>query len=480
MHTISDNDLFQRLVFDNPWWSLRPETEVRFKQPNQRVQFPAIRQRFLTLSPARALVLAGPLRAGKTVLMRQMIASLIRDGVPPTAVFYAPLTTPSYTTTDIGTLFEMFCRRFRHGPDAKLYVMFDEVQYLPEWRRDVLALAEARPNARFLCAVSSLAPALTTGQTSDDGRLETYVLPPLSFLEFLRFRGSEDTLFGKDAAGVRVFREAEVPTLNEEFLRYINFGGFPEGILTRTEGAPAPTFVRDGLADRVLHKDLGSLSAINDTSELNRLFAILTFNTGREISIEDLAGLTGTAKNTLRKYLDHLESSFLIRRLRRVDQNAEAFQRAVAFRAYLTTPCLYTALFGPLGWDSEALPRLILNALVAQVLDAADFDTFAYASWRGGEVDLVTIDPVSGLPDHMADLDWDEKYAQGRRRPSVLARFARHTNPNAIVRILTRSTLRRGNMRGLAIDLMPAALYAYFLQRDRLTRQQQVLAQAAA
>ena len=479
MHTISDNDLFQRLAFDNPWWSLRSDTEIRFRNPPRRVQYPFFRRQYLNVESGRVLVLAGPLRVGKTVLLRQIIANLIQDGVSPQSVFYAPLTTPSYTTTDVNTLFEMFCRRYRHGPEARIYVFFDEIQYLPNWRANVLALARARPNAKIVCAVSSMSPALINGQTVEDGRMEVFVLPPLSFLEFLRVRGSEETLFSLDPSGKRVFRENELPTLNEEFLRYINFGGFPEGILAKTNGAPAPTFVRDGLADRVLHKDIASLASINDTEDLNHLFSVLAFNTGREVSIEDLANLTKIAKNTLRKYLDHLEAAFLIRRLARVDQNAKRFQRAVAFRVYLATPCLYTALFGPLAWDSEALPRLVSTALVAQIVDAEEFDDYAYASWRGGAIDLMTINPRHQRPENICDIDWKEVSVRGLKRPETLAKFVRNNNPDARACILTRATARHGSLRGAEINLVPASFYAYMLHRDRISRQNRLLPDAA-
>ncbi|MEK9755325.1 MAG: DUF4143 domain-containing protein, partial [Rhodospirillaceae bacterium] len=98
---------------------------------------------------------------------------------------------------------------------------------------------------------------------------------------------------------------------------------------------------RDGVADRVLHKDLANLYGISEAQELNKLFGLLAFNTAREVTIEDLAKAAGVAKNTLRKYLDYLESAFLIRRVPRVDKDAKRFQRQVAFKVYLTTPCLY-------------------------------------------------------------------------------------------------------------------------------------------
>jgi predicted AAA+ superfamily ATPase len=101
------------------------------------------------------LVLAGPLRAGKTVMMRQKAADLIERGFLPKNIFYYSMTTPSYTATDLGTLFEMFCCRYHHQPDAKLYVFYDEIQYLKDWEKAMLKLAKQRPSARFIGTVSA-------------------------------------------------------------------------------------------------------------------------------------------------------------------------------------------------------------------------------------------------------------------------------------------------------------------------------------
>ena len=330
MHSISDNDLFQRLVFDNPWWEFTDDTNVKFRNPARRAFYPAFFNRLMQTGEGEALVVAGPLRAGKTVIMRQMIANLIEQGVKPQRVFYCSLTTPSYTAADLATLFEMFCRRYRHNPNAEIYVFFDEIQYVKDWEKLLLDLAVRRPKARFVAAVSAGAPAITTDTRTRGGKLSTFVLPPLTFLEFMRFRGSETEIFDlekNDPDNPRTpqvgLRKGAGGLLNQEFHRYVNFGGFLEGVLgSKLTGAPAPTFIRDGVTDRVLHKDLAGTVGINDARELNHLFSVLAFNTAREISMDDLASVTGTAKNTLRKYLDYLERSFLIRRLPRVSRIA--------------------------------------------------------------------------------------------------------------------------------------------------------------
>jgi predicted AAA+ superfamily ATPase len=102
--------------------------------------------------------------------------------------------------------------------------------------------------------------------------METFILPPLTFLEFVRFRYTEEKLFylrdGKEdalvmAKGLRgkiAIRKGALPHLNADFHRYVNFGSFLEGVLGhQRKGAPAPTFIRDGVADRMPHKDLADM-----------------------------------------------------------------------------------------------------------------------------------------------------------------------------------------------------------------------------
>ncbi|MGH6661062.1 MAG: AAA family ATPase, partial [Rhodospirillales bacterium] len=278
MDTISDDDLFGRLAFDNPWWAFTEATEIRFRHPPKRAFFPAFAERVRQAQGGAALVVAGPLRAGKTVLLRQMTAELIQGGAAPNSIFYAALTTPSYTGAALARLVELFAARHGHDRAASLTLFLDEVEYVRDWQQALVGIAKAWPKARIVAAVSSAAPALVTGPAPSAKGLEVFVLPPLTFAEFLRFRDSEAALFGDaagDARSAMSLGRAALVTLNEEFHRYVNFGGFPEGVLAKRNGAPAPTFVRDGVPERVLHKDLASLAGVNDAQELNRLFTIL-------------------------------------------------------------------------------------------------------------------------------------------------------------------------------------------------------------
>ncbi|MDC1213321.1 AAA family ATPase [Rhodospirillales bacterium] len=389
----------------------------------------------------------------------------------PTNILYCSWTTPSYTAADITILFEMFCRCYHHGPDAEIYVFFDEVQYAKDWEKSLLKLAKMRPKVKIVVAVSSGAPAIVSGTKVMEDRMEVFILPPLTFLEFLRFRGSEEKLFvaslnTEKNTGAMTLEPNALPALNQEFHRYVNFGGFLEGILSGKDGVPAPAFVRDGVADRVLHKDLASLSGVNDPQELNRLFGLLAFNTGREVSMDDLAKATNIAKNTLRKYLDYLERAFLIRRINRVDRDGKKFQRQVFFKVYLTRPCLYAALFAPVPPSDQFFQRLAETALVSQWLGSTAIENLYYASWRGGEVDLLTLHPETGKPDHVYDLDWPNTYVRTETRPDQMVNFVRENNPDATSYVLTSTFARSATMKGINLTLAPFALYSYWIERD--------------
>ena len=175
------------------------------------------------------------------------------------------------------------------------------------------------------------------------------------------------------------------------------------------------------------------------------------------------------AKNTLRKYLDYLEHAFLIRRLARVDRSAKRFQRARAFKVYLTSASLYTALFGPAEPEDEIFPRLAETALASQWLGSAAAANLAYAGWKGGGIDLLSLDPESDKPDHVYEIDWLDA-TTAARPPQNLAGFVEQTNPRAHAYILTRTTAGTGTLGQTDITLAPLSLYAYWLARDPTLR----------
>jgi predicted AAA+ superfamily ATPase len=470
LEQIAASDILRRLEFDNPWWAFRSGTRVRFRHPPQRGFARDFAAAALADDLKVPLIAAGPSGAGKTIVLRQTLAAAVRAGVSPMRIAYLSLGTPVYAADDLAALADRVLDRFGYGRDEKVFLFMDDLDYLADGVSQLAALQARLPNARLIAGLSSVAPRLTPGraEVADEfgsGAVEVRILPPLTFAEFMGFRRTDAEMGGvlPEMGASSDLGPARLSALNAEFGRYIAFGGFPSGIAAKREDEAPPALVRDALLHDVLHRDLAAFAGVIEPRELGRLFAILARNTGGEAAIEDLAKATGVAKNTLRKYLDFLEGAFLIRRVPRLNRDGRPFQRQVLFKVYLTSPTLYTALFGPLAPDAPEYPRLVETAVAAQCFATGLADRLAYASWKGGMVDLILLDDAKQRPDHLFQFDWSGAVAASDKGPETMVNFAVRTNPDARMTLLTRvqgGPARRG---GLDLNMVPSSVYAYWL-----------------
>jgi predicted AAA+ superfamily ATPase len=466
LEQIAASDILRRLEFDNPWWAFRSGTRVRFRQPPQRGFARDFAARALDAKLTVPLIAAGPPGAGKTIVLRQTLAAVVRAGVSPMRIAYLSLGAPVFSGEDLAALADRVLDRFAYGRDEKVFLFLDDLDYAADGPAQLAALQKRLPNARLIAALASGAPRLTSGLAeieSGGGAVEIHVLPPLSFAEFMGFRRTDAGGVLPEAGTSLALDAARMADLNGEFARYLTFGGFPSGIAAKREDESPPALVRDALLHDVLHRDLAAFAGVIEPRELGRLFAVLARNTGAEAAIEDLAKATGVAKNTLRKYLDFLEGSFLIRRVPRLNRDGRPFQRQVLFKIYLTSPTLYTALFGPVAPDAPEYARLVETAVVSQCFATGLADHLAYASWKGGMVDLVLLDKPDGRPDQLFQFDWSGAVVASDRGPDTMVNFAVRTNPDARMTVLTRGRGGPARRGGLDLTLVPAALYAYWL-----------------
>jgi predicted AAA+ superfamily ATPase len=85
--------------------------------------------------------------------------------------------------------------------------------------------------------------------------------------------------------------------LNAEFINYLNYGGYPEAVLSITAQKDSVRYIKSDIIDKVLLRDLPSIYGIADVQELNALFTTIAYNTGNEISLESLSQSSGVSGN---------------------------------------------------------------------------------------------------------------------------------------------------------------------------------------
>lgn len=469
-------EVLRRMADDNPWWVAGGNIESEWRDLPRRVYFQPLMQLVRDLEVSRAIVLIGPRRVGKTVMTKQTIEALLADGIAGTDILYLSLETPLYSGRALETLLRDFMDLHGHKKGRQLWVFFDEVQYLPNWEVHLKSLVDSYGSIRFVVSGSAAATLKMKSRESGAGRFTDFLLPPLTFAEYLTFAGIEnDLIAAEERGGVRLplYRARNVLELNAAFIDYLNFGGFPEAVMKPAVRANPDRFLKQDIVDKVLLKDLPSLFGIRDTQELNRFFNVLAYNTGEEMKPEDLSKRSGIEKNKIAAYLEYLEAAFLIRRVHRIEDNARRLQRATTFKVYLTNPSIRAALFGNIRPDDEAMGRLAETALWSQWLhSAAMIDALHYARWRPGrkdmEVDLVALDPKTQAPRFAVEVKWSDSAYDNWNELKGLREFAtRHKlQRNPLVTTLTRTG--QGNDRGLEIEFVPTSLHCYTVAKNLL------------
>jgi predicted AAA+ superfamily ATPase len=86
---------------------------------------------------------------------------------------------------------------------------------------------------------------------SGAGRFTDFLLPPLTFYEYLNLLGLTDLLAEppKKSPGESggFFLATDIEQLNAQFINYLNFGGYPEVIFSPTIQADPARFIKSDI-----------------------------------------------------------------------------------------------------------------------------------------------------------------------------------------------------------------------------------------
>jgi predicted AAA+ superfamily ATPase len=177
----------------NPWW----RGESSFDLPAlQRWLFETVR-RNLTGGLAPAVVVRGPRQVGKTVLMQQVIASLLNEGVDPRRILHLQFDElRGFAKIDMpildlprwyaGAILGKTLNQAAHDGE-QAFVFLDEVQNLPNWAPQLKQLVDINPVRAMVTGSSALR--IEAGRDSLAGRITTLEMGPLLLQEVGLLRG---------------------------------------------------------------------------------------------------------------------------------------------------------------------------------------------------------------------------------------------------------------------------------------------------
>jgi predicted AAA+ superfamily ATPase len=312
----------------NPWWEGRA-SETGIPRPEYLAHLRA------ALSRRQIELVMGGRRVGKTTLVRQLLAQCLAEGAAPRDVLYLALDHPRLAGTHLSEHVRFFRSLFGHERSRRLWLVFDEVQESPDWETELKALHDLE-NVKLICTGSTAALLASQGGKLT-GRQALLTVYPLSFREFLRFRGYE-------------FSRAEDYRFVSAAEEYLETGGYPEQVLQ-----PTDSYLAQLLQD-IIARDLMRRGHIRRPEVAVDLMRLLAAGTGTRTSHSRLSRLLGVAVDTVKDYLSYLAEAYLVGALEK--WTTSHIERVYAQRkVYLLDTGLKSVLTGKgdLGAKAEAV-----------------------------------------------------------------------------------------------------------------------------
>ncbi len=476
LKAFSKEQILTKIKFENPWWD-SGTIDPYYSSMRRRLYFDLFAPLIYKKNIRRAVVLMGPRRVGKTVMLFHLVQDLIHKGVKPVQICYLSIENPIYNGLSLEELFLYYLEVSGQKPTDELYVIFDEIQYLKNWEIHLKSLVDSYHSIKFIASGSAAAALKLKSNESGAGRFTDFMLPPLTFHEYIDLKGLSSlvTLISKEWKGaIRNYFHAEnIEEFNDHFIDYINFGGYPEVSLSKEIQSNPGRYIRNDIIDKVLLRDLPSLYGIQDVQELNSLFTTIAYNSGNEFTYDELSIGSGVSRNTIKRYMEYLEAAFLIKVVHKIDINAKKFKRATAFKIYLTNPSLRSALFSPIEKDDDFIGNMVETAIFSQWSHNSDFIPY-YARWGKGEVDIVCLSKSKQKPVWAVEIKWSNRYAKSLSKLSGLKSFCQKNNlDRTLVTTLDIEEIKEDD--GLTYDFTPSSLYCYTVGRNAVEDKQQIM-----
>lgn len=178
-------------------------------------------------------------------------------------------------------------------------LFIDEAQRIPEIGLNLKIIRDELPKLKLIVTGSSSLDLASQVSEPLTGRVWTYKLYPIAISEI-----------------VDMYNPFELENNLEERLVY---GSYPE--IFSLEGSVQKKEYLQTLSDAYLYKDLLELGGLKNSAKIRDLLKLLAFQIGSEVSLSELGTTLEMSKDTVSRYIDFLERSYVVFRLSGFSRN---------------------------------------------------------------------------------------------------------------------------------------------------------------
>ena len=255
-----------------------------------------------------ALVITGMRQVGKTTLMKQIFDEITAPKL--WFDFDNPLDMLLFEEIDYNKIFQKLNNQVNATGD-RIFVFIDEIQNLPEITK-IIKFHIDHYNVKYIVSGSSNYYLKNLFPESLSGRKFLFILPPLSFQEYLYFndKAQPGDLIPDFNEIIINQNRIDFEQRSLDYNNYIEFGGFPEVVLTKD--IEIKKAVLKNIFASFFEKDIKILTDIKDVRELRDLILLLVPRTGNILDITKLASELGVNRVKIYNYLEFLEGVFFL------------------------------------------------------------------------------------------------------------------------------------------------------------------------
>ena len=235
------------------------------------------------LRPQKALLLFGARRVGKTVLLQQIVHGF--DGKRLLLNGESMDTVRMLADRSIGNYQRLFS-------GIKLLAI-DEAQHIPEIGMKLKLIVDEIPDIRVIATGSSSFDLQNVAGEPLVGRSTQFMLTPFSVEELIQ-----------NSSGFEYTQRME---------EYLVYGHYPE--LESIDGERYKQEYLNDVVDAYLLRDILAIDGVKHAQKMYDLLRLIAYQTGSEVSMDELGRQLSLSRNTVERYLDLLQKVFVLFRV---------------------------------------------------------------------------------------------------------------------------------------------------------------------
>lgn len=317
------------------------------------------------LKPGKTLILFGPRRVGKTTLLQEFIK---QSKTEVTLYRGDDLSTQhSFEVADSSVL--------KSNIGSATILAIDEAQAIPGIGQSLKIINDTMPNLSVIVTGSSSFE--LAGQIGEPltGRKTTKYLFPISLSEILADESAPQNVFQKQLSN------------------YLIYGMYPN-VITSQNNQERTEFLRE-LVDSYLLRDILTYQEVKSSRVLLQLLVLLAYQVGNEVSLQEIGSSLNIDKNTVARYLDLLEKSYIIFRLGGFSKNLRS-EITKTSKYYFYDIGVRNAVINnfntlELRDDIGALWEnfIIVERMKVRIYSKIYANQYFWRTWKQNEIDLI-------------------------------------------------------------------------------------------